>query len=80
MPWSLVRLAAPYLAVAGLVLGGLWVVYHRGETGERKGNAARVLAETDEARKLRERNDAGEHSRSDDDAVGCLRSPTGCRR
>ena len=79
MPWSLVRLVAPYLAVAGLVLGGLWYVYHRGETDERNGNAARVLVEADEARRLRESNDAGEHSRSDDDALKCLRSPTGCR-
>ncbi|MFI5000176.1 MAG: hypothetical protein ACHQK9_09885 [Reyranellales bacterium] len=76
---ALLRLAAPYIAVTGLVLCGLWYVYHKGETDERNSNAADVLKETDEARKLREDNEARERARSDDDAVRCLRNPQGCR-
>jgi hypothetical protein len=80
MSWfGLLRLAAPYLIGAGLVLGATAYLYEKGRTDERNSNVAKVLAESEEARKLREKNDAGEHSRSDDDALKCLRNPNGCR-
>lgn len=66
------------LAAVAIAVGAYWYVYHRGQTDERNSNAVKTMQETEEQRRLREDNDAKARGRTDDDALKCLRSPTGC--
>lgn len=79
-------LATPFgrtvaIALAAVVLAGgaAWWLYSKGGEAERNANAGRVLEETEESRKLRERNDENARSLDDRRALDCLRKPAGCR-
>lgn len=76
---ALLRFVAPYL-IAIAIAGGayVWIVEHAKEQ-ERNAIAAKAFRESENARKLREGNDADAHSNSDDDALRRLRDPTGHR-
>lgn len=66
------------VAAVLLIGGAAFYVYHKGETDQANKGATEVVKETDDARKDREKVDAGERARDDDAATKCLRNPTGC--
>ncbi len=71
--------AAPLVLAIVLAGGAYFYVFHSGVTSERNANAGRVLVESEDARKLREVNDAKARAADDARALECLRSATGCR-
>lgn len=61
-------------------LAALAIVYGKGEQAGRTGDAIATIRESEDARKLREKNDTGARSLDNDAALVCLRNPGGCRR
>jgi uncharacterized protein HemX len=70
--------AAPYVLAIALALGGIWYIYHKGQTDQAATTAADTLKQVGKDTRARAKIDTNERKQTDDAATKCLRDPNGC--